>query len=71
MPTFVSAPLPDLDLEEQSVITVDTGDALAVITGMVVHFTQDVPDVPLKIALLPPLLVHEPQTGTEAPGKTP
>lgn len=59
MATFVSAPLPDLDLEEASIITVDTGDAAAVITGMVVHFTQDVPDVPLKVELLPPLYAHE------------
>lgn len=67
MPTFVSAPLPDLDLEESSVISVDTGDALAVITGMVVHFTQDVPEEPIKIPKLPPVVTY----GPEAPGLTP
>jgi hypothetical protein len=59
MPTDVSAPFPDLDLEEQSIIEVDLGDAASVITGLVVHFTQNVPDLPAKIELLPPLYAHE------------
>jgi hypothetical protein len=65
MATDVSAPFPDLDLEEQSIIEVDLGDVGAAITGVVVHFTQNVPDVPAKIELLPPLYAHE------APGLSP
>lgn len=59
MATDLSAPFPDLDLEEQSIITVALGDAASKITGLVVHFTQDVPELPAKIELLPPLYAHE------------
>jgi hypothetical protein len=58
MTTLISAPLPDLDLEESSIISVDTGDAAAIITRMVVHFTQDVPALPDKFDLIPPILAH-------------
>lgn len=67
MPTFVSAPLPDLAMEESSRIVVDAGDPGAVITSMVIHFMQNVPIEALTIPLLPPTLVHEPR---EAPGLT-
>ena len=60
MPTDVSAPLPDLSLEQSSILAIDTGDANALITGVVIHVSQTVPELPLKIDLLPPLLVHEP-----------
>ena len=54
MTTDVSAPLPDLDLRDQSILTVDTGDAAAIITSLVIHVAQDIP--PDALALLPPLL---------------
>lgn len=60
MPTDISAPFPDLDLEEQSIIEVDLGDALAKITGLVVHFTQDVPELDANFQILNPLLAYGP-----------
>lgn len=60
MATLISSALPDLDLEEQSLLIVDSGNPAAVITSMTIHFTQDVPQQPLQISLLPALLVHEP-----------
>lgn len=65
MPTFVSAPLPDLDMEESSTIVVDAGDPAAVITSMVIHFTQDIP-ADFVIPKLPPVITY----GAEAPGLT-
>jgi hypothetical protein len=44
MPTDVSAPLPDLDLRDQSLMTVDTGDPNAIITSLVIHVSQQAPD---------------------------
>jgi len=58
VPTDVSAPLPDLDLRDQSILTVDTGDANAIITKLVIHVSQDIPAEAL--AQLPPLLAHIP-----------
>lgn len=52
--TNVSTALPDLSLEEQAILTVDTLDAGAVITSLVIHFTQDIPRELLAPAL-PPL----------------
>jgi hypothetical protein len=71
MPTTVSAPLPDLDLEGSSVIVVDTGDTDAIITRMVVHFTQDVPEEAVKVTPAQPLFAYGPTAGAEAPGLTP
>jgi Mg2+/Co2+ transporter CorB len=59
MATDVSAPLPDLTLEESSLLVIDTGDNAATITGVVIHVSQDVPDLPTKIQLLPPLYVSK------------
>jgi hypothetical protein len=61
MPTDVSAPLPDLDLRDQSILTVDTGDPNAIITSLVIHVSQDIPAEAL--ALLPPLLAYLPTKG--------
>lgn len=62
MATLVSAPLPDLDLEEQSIIVVDTGDAAAIITRMVVHFTQAAPDdVAANLEPVAPLFAYAPE----------
>lgn len=44
MPTYVSAPLPDLSLQDSSTLTVDTQDPAAVIVSVAIHFSQDVPD---------------------------
>lgn len=59
MPTDVSAPLPDLTLEESSLLQIDTGDDDATIGRVVIHVSQEVPDLPIKIELLPPLYAHE------------
>ncbi len=54
----LSAPLPDLDWPDQAVITVDAGDSSAVITGLVIHLSQDVPEDVVPIPLVPPVLAH-------------
>lgn len=64
MPTDVSGPLPELTLEEKAVLTIDTGDPAAIITRLVIHFRQQVPDDFPPISLVPPVLVRE------APGRT-
>lgn len=66
MPTDVSAPLPQLDLQPGVTVTVTLDDASAVITSLVVHGWQElpstVPDAPV------PLLTLEPAPG--GPGGT-
>ena len=47
MAADVSASLPDLNLQDQSIVTVDSGNALVPITSLVVHGTQADPDSPL------------------------
>ncbi len=59
----VSAPLPDLDWPDQAIITVDAGDSSAVITGLVIHLSQDVPEDLPPVALVPPVLAHQHGTG--------
>jgi hypothetical protein len=49
MATRIAAPFPDVDLEEKSIIEVDTGNG-ALITRVVVHFTQDIPALRLRDA---------------------
>jgi len=39
-----SVGLPDIDWPDQAIIAVDTGDANAVITSMVIHLSQDTPE---------------------------
>lgn len=60
MPVDVSTALPDLDLQSQALLTVDTGDPGALITQMVIHVSQDIP--PALLATLPQLLAVEPNT---------
>lgn len=43
MPTVVSSSLPELDLRDGSVVTVDVGGGGAVITGLIVHGWQEIP----------------------------
>ncbi len=54
----VSAPLPDLTWKDQSIITVDAGDASANITTFTIHLSQDVPEELLKQEKLPPWFQH-------------
>ncbi len=56
--TDVSAPLPDLTWPDQATITVDTGDANAVITGLVIHLSQDVPEDVVNAQPYVPLFVY-------------
>jgi len=58
MATDVATSLPDLDLRDQSILTVDTGDANAIVTRLIIHVSQDIPVEVL--GLLPPLLAHLP-----------
>ncbi len=60
----LSAPLPDLDWPDQAVITVDAGDSSAVITGLVIHLSQDVPADVVPVAPYTPLFVYGPGTNT-------
>jgi len=62
--TNVAAPLPDLSLEDEAIITVDAGDAGSVITSMVIHFTQELPRE-LLAPVLPPLFGYA--NGDEPP----
>jgi hypothetical protein len=43
MATDVSTALPDLTLDSNATIEVDTGDVNAIITSLVVHVSQDAP----------------------------
>lgn len=63
MPTAVASTLPMLNLAEGATFTVDTGEAAAHITQLVVHVWQDVP-TPFADPLLglPPYLVHAART---------
>jgi hypothetical protein len=58
MATKISAPFPALELEEKSIVGVDTGNVNAKITRMVVHFTQDVPEEALVADLIVPPYVY-------------
>lgn len=60
MATLISAPLPDLDLEEKSVLTVDTGDAAAPITRIVIHFSQDLPPGVVILPSINPIFTYGP-----------
>jgi hypothetical protein len=71
MATDVSTSLPDVELAPGTTITVNTLDASAKVTLLNVYGISPVTHEPVEIQLLPPLLVHEPQAGTEAPGLTP
>lgn len=43
MATDVSTALPDLTLDSNATLEVDTGDANAIITSLVIHVSQDIP----------------------------
>jgi hypothetical protein len=58
MATNVSAPLPDLNLEEQSILTIDTGDPGAVITEVVIHVSQEIQGLEQVLPSLLPLYVR-------------
>ncbi len=63
MATRIKGPFPDLDWPNQAIITVDAGDSSAVITGLVIHLSQDVPEDLPPVALVPPVLAHQHGTG--------
>lgn len=71
MAVDVSAPLPELELAAAAIVRVDTGDAAAIITRLVVHVSQDAPELVNDAPLTPPLLAHEQLGGIEAPGLSP
>ncbi len=54
----ISAPLPDLNLKDKSILTVTTGDPNAIIDSMVIHLSQELP--PAAVVSLPPLLTYGP-----------
>lgn len=58
MTVDVSAPLPDMSLRDQSILTVHTGNASTLITQLVIHVSQNVPADALPS--LPPLLTYIP-----------
>ncbi len=58
MATRIKGPFPDLDWPDQAIITVDAGDSSAVITGLVIHLSQDVPEDVLAVPPFTPLFVY-------------
>lgn len=44
MATTIKTALPELDSPDQAVITVDSGDANALVTVVTIHLSQDAPD---------------------------
>ncbi len=54
----VSAPLPDLDLSADSILTVDTGDNNAKITRLVIHVSQELPESPTAASGVTPLFAY-------------
>jgi len=64
MPTDASAPLPDLNLEQKAVLQLDTGDPNCIITGLVIHVSQTIPELPQPPEKVAPLLGYVPQGAT-------
>lgn len=64
MAATVSAPFPDLDLQDSSTITVDTQNANAKIVKLAIHFSQDTPSDLLAVAPAPPLFSFVPTAGS-------
>ncbi len=58
MPTDVSAPLPQADLRDLTIVTVTLDDPAAVITRLVIHGWQQLPSPDLTLPV--PLLTLEP-----------
>lgn len=58
----VSAPLPDLTPEPSAIYTVTLDDPAAVITSLVVHFSQAVPEDAVTIRDFRPAFVYS-ETG--------
>ncbi len=54
----VSAPLPDLDWPNEAILHVNVGDSSAVITGLVIHLSQDVPEDLVPVKPFTPLFVY-------------
>ncbi len=58
MATVISAPLPEMDWKDLSVISVDTGNASAKITELVIHLSQDVPEEAVPVPVIDPLFAY-------------
>ncbi len=69
MATTLSAPLPEMDWKDLSFITVDSGNASALITELVIHLRQDIEESREDLPDFTPTYLPTP-TGTEAPGLT-
>ena len=61
MTSFVSAPLPALDLDTDAYLTVDTQDSNAKVTALTIHLAQDTPEDVIQAAQVAPLLAYVPQ----------
>ncbi len=58
MANDVSGPLPDLDWPNEAILHVNAGDSSAVITGLVIHLSQDVPEDVVNAQPYVPLFVY-------------
>lgn len=58
MTTTISTTLPDLDLEAQATLTVDAGDASAVLKEVTVHVSQNAPQDELAPFVVSPLFAY-------------
>lgn len=56
--TNVATPLPDITWPDQAVITVDSGDNNALVSSVVIHLSQDVPDDVAAVAEFTPAFVY-------------
>jgi hypothetical protein len=71
MATDVSTALPEVILAPGCTLTVDSGNAAAIITKLNVYGFSPVTREPIVIDLVPPILAYEPRGTTEAPALTP
>lgn len=70
MATTIKTALPELDWPDQAVITVDSGDASALVTVVTIHLSQDAPDDVTAEEPFTPLFTYGTPSGNESPGLT-
>ena len=58
--TNVSTAFPDVELAAGSTITVDTGDAAALVTQLNVYGISPVTGEPVEVTAIPPLFTYAP-----------
>lgn len=57
----VSTALPDVDVKDASIVTVDSGDPAALVLGLTLHgVTEDGEPVDLELDVVPPYVYAEP-----------